>query len=44
VAVSRSGQTSLEVAAVLSGKGFEDVKSLRGGMVAWRARGYRVDR
>lgn len=44
VAVSRSGGTSLEVATVLSGKGFEDVKSLRGGMLAWRARGYRVDR
>jgi sulfur dioxygenase len=44
VAVSRSGGTSLEATTLLSGKGFEDVKSLRGGMIAWRARGYRVDR
>ena len=44
VTVSRTGLTSLDVAALLARKGFEDVKSLRGGMVAWRARGYRVDR
>ncbi len=44
VTVSRTGTTSRDVAALLARKGFEDVKSLRGGMVAWRARGYRVDR
>jgi len=44
VTVSRSGDTSMDVAATLLAKGFEDVKTLRGGMIAWRARGYRVDR
>jgi len=44
VTVSRSGDTGTEVAATLLAKGFEDVKTLRGGMIAWRARGYRVDR
>lgn len=44
VTVSRTGTSSIDVAALLARKGFEDVKSLRGGMVAWRARGYRVDR
>ena len=44
VTVSRSGNTSTDVAATLLAKGFEDVKTLRGGMIAWRARGYRIDR
>jgi len=44
VTVSRSGETSAAVAATLLAKGFEDVKTLRGGMIAWRARGYRFDR
>jgi rhodanese-related sulfurtransferase len=44
VTVSRSGVTGMDVATTLVAKGFEDVKTLRGGMIAWRARGYRVDR
>jgi sulfur dioxygenase len=44
VTVSKTGNSSMDVAATLLAKGFEDVKSLRGGMIAWRARGYRVDR
>jgi rhodanese-related sulfurtransferase len=34
----------MTAAAFLLDKGFEDVKSLRGGMIAWKSRGYRVDR
>jgi hypothetical protein len=34
----------MDVAGALLGKGFKDFKRLRGKMIAWRARGYRVDR
>jgi rhodanese-related sulfurtransferase len=34
----------MTAAAYLKSVGFEDVKSLRGGMIAWNSRGYRIDR
>jgi sulfur dioxygenase len=44
VTVCRSGGRSMTAAALLKSQGFEDVKSLRGGMIAWNSRGYRIDR
>ncbi len=44
ITICRSGGRSMSAAAFLRDKGFEDVKSLRGGMIAWNSRGYRVDR
>jgi glyoxylase-like metal-dependent hydrolase (beta-lactamase superfamily II)/rhodanese-related sulfurtransferase len=44
VTVCRAGDRSMSAAALLKSKGFEDVKCLRGGMIAWRSRGYRSDR
>jgi glyoxylase-like metal-dependent hydrolase (beta-lactamase superfamily II) len=44
IIVCRSGGRSLRAGVKLLGEGFEDVRSLTGGMIAWRSRGYRVDR
>ena len=44
ITICRSGGRSMTAAAFLIDKGFEDVKNLRGGMIAWNSRGYRTDR
>jgi glyoxylase-like metal-dependent hydrolase (beta-lactamase superfamily II)/rhodanese-related sulfurtransferase len=44
VTICRSGRSSMAAAAYLKSTGFEDVKSLRGGMIAWNSRGYRTDK
>lgn len=44
VTICRAGGRSMAAAALLADKGFEDIKSLRGGMIAWNSRGYRIDR
>jgi glyoxylase-like metal-dependent hydrolase (beta-lactamase superfamily II)/rhodanese-related sulfurtransferase len=44
ITVCRSGGRSMTAAAHLKAEGFEDVKNLRGGMIAWNSRGYRVDK
>ncbi len=42
ITICRSGGRSLTAAAKLINEAFEDVKSLRGGMIAWNSRGYRT--
>jgi glyoxylase-like metal-dependent hydrolase (beta-lactamase superfamily II)/rhodanese-related sulfurtransferase len=44
VTICRSGGRSMTAAILLRSLGFEDVKSLRGGMIAWNSRGYRTNR
>ena len=44
IIVCRSGNRSLVAAKMLKASGFEDVKSLAGGMIAWAAAGQRVKR
>ena len=44
ITICRSGGRSLTAAAKLKNGAFEDVKSLRGGMIAWNSRGYRIDK
>jgi glyoxylase-like metal-dependent hydrolase (beta-lactamase superfamily II)/rhodanese-related sulfurtransferase len=44
ITICRAGGRSMRAAALLQKEGFDDVKSLRGGMIAWNSRGYRTDR
>ena len=44
ITVCKFGGRSMQAAAFLKSEGFEDVKNLRGGMLAWNSRGYRIDR
>ena len=44
ITICRAGGRSMTAAVYLKSLGFEDVKSLRGGMIAWNTRGYRTDR
>lgn len=44
VTVCRSGRRSLAAAELLLGAGFPDVRSLAGGMIAWREAGLPVER
>ena len=43
ITICRCGGRSLTAAAFLEDRGFEEVTSLRGGMIAWNSRGYRTD-
>lgn len=44
ITICRSGGRSMTAAMYLKSCGFEDVKNLRGGMIAWNSRGYRTDK
>jgi len=44
VTICRSGRRSLSAAEMLLGEGFQDVRSLAGGMIAWRAARMPVER
>jgi len=44
ITICRSGGRSMAAAIQLKSLGFEDIKSLRGGMIAWNSRGYRIDK
>ena len=43
VAVCRSGARSAQACVILQRSGFSDVANLAGGMLRWRAEGFRVD-
>ena len=44
VTICRSGRRSLDAAEILREMGFRDVRSLAGGMIAWRDAGLPVER
>jgi glyoxylase-like metal-dependent hydrolase (beta-lactamase superfamily II)/rhodanese-related sulfurtransferase len=44
ITICRAGNRSMRAAVHLRSLGFEDVKNLRGGMIAWNTRGYRTHR
>jgi glyoxylase-like metal-dependent hydrolase (beta-lactamase superfamily II)/rhodanese-related sulfurtransferase len=44
VTICRSGNRSARAAAILRDAGFEDVRNLTGGTLAWRKRGFPVER
>jgi sulfur dioxygenase len=43
VAVCRAGSRSAQATAILQQAGFGEVANLNGGMLRWRAEGYRVE-
>jgi rhodanese-related sulfurtransferase len=44
ITICRSGNRSAHAAAILRAAGFGDVRNMTGGTLAWRARGFPVDR
>jgi rhodanese-related sulfurtransferase len=44
VTICRSGNRSARAAAILRNSGFADVRNMTGGTLAWRKRGFPVER
>jgi rhodanese-related sulfurtransferase len=44
IAICRTGSRSAKATAILMESGFEDVWNMAGGTVAWRAKGFPVER